>query len=242
MPLSLRAFILVVIATTVVARAQSATTQSTTRPVYECRHADSAITLDGDLSDPAWSKAAWTESFNDVPGSTPVPRTIATRCKMLYDDKFLYIAAELTDSDVRAAMTKRNSALFLENCFEVFIDPDRSGKNYWEIEINARNTIWDLQLSRPYSEGGKPVPDAHLERLSTAVKVQGTLNDASDKDRGWTCELAVPLSAHAGDVWRINFTRMHYVPGIKGPRMMSWSPLPKKDYHMPACFGEIHFK
>jgi len=237
-----RLTIIAVMMTSGCAVAQPATRQAATRPIYECHRAQTTIIVDGQITEPAWAKAPWTETFTDVPGSDRAPLPLSTRCKMLYDDKFLYIAAELSDCDVRAAMTERDSKLFLENCFEVFLDPDRSGRNYWEIEINARNTIWDLQLSRPYSEGGKPVPDAHLDGLKTAVHVAGTLNDSSDHDRGWSCEMAVPLPARAGDVWRINFTRMHYLPGSRQPRMMSWSPLPRKDYHLPNCFGEIHFK
>lgn len=31
-----------------------------------------------------------------------------------------------------------------DNDFEVFLDPDGDNHNYYEIEINAHNTVWDL--------------------------------------------------------------------------------------------------
>lgn len=39
-------------------------------------------------------------------------------------------------------------AVFNDNDFEVFIDPDGSTHYYKEFEINALNTTWDLELNK----------------------------------------------------------------------------------------------
>ncbi len=60
-------------------------------------------------------------------------------------------------------------------------------------------------------------------KLKSAVHIDGTLNDARDRDRGWTVELALPWSGmklltmadgrsappKQGDVWRMDFSRFN---------------------------------
>ena len=50
-------------------------------------------------------------------------------------------------------LTEHDSVIFQDNDFEVFIDPDGDNHNYYEIEINALNTEWDLRLPKPYRDG-----------------------------------------------------------------------------------------
>ena len=42
---------------------------------------------------------------------------------MLWDDQYLYIAAELQEPDEKATLTKHDSVIFHDNDFEVFIKP-----------------------------------------------------------------------------------------------------------------------
>jgi|GEM_PF-5265226 len=44
------------------------------------------------------------------------------------------------------------SYVFYDNDFEVFIDPDGDTHRYYELEINAFGTEWDLFLDRPYRD------------------------------------------------------------------------------------------
>src|SRR4029079_10082199 len=76
--------------------------------------------------------------------------------------------------------------------FEVFIDPNGDSQEYYEIEINALGTGWDLLLPRPYKDGGRAVHDWEIAGLRSAVHLDGTLNDPSDIDRRWTVQLAFP--------------------------------------------------
>src|SRR4051812_35513155 len=62
---------------------------------YVCYRAPSPITIDGKLSDEAWKATPWTDAFVDIEGDKkPRPR-YRTRVKMLWDDNYLYIAAEV---------------------------------------------------------------------------------------------------------------------------------------------------
>lgn len=152
------------------------------------------LTIDGRLDEVAWSKVAWSAEFVDIEGeSKPKPR-YATRMKMLWDETCLYIAAELQEPHVWGNLLVRDSVIFHDNDFEVFLDPEGDGLNYGELEINAENTVWDLRLPKPYRDGGQADDGWTLERLRTGVFVQGTLNRASDTDTAWSIEMAIPWS------------------------------------------------
>jgi hypothetical protein len=144
------------------------------------------------MDEPAWVNAPWTDDFVDIEGHfKPVPR-FRTRVKMLWDERFFYVAAELSEPHVWATLTKHDSVIFHENDFELFIDPDGDNHYYAEFEINALNTGWDLRLTKPYKDGGKADDGWDLVDIKTAVHVVGTLNDPRDRDEGWTLELAIP--------------------------------------------------
>ena len=104
---------------------------------YVCYKAQKPITLDGKLDDGSWKKAEWTESFVDIEGlNKPRPR-FRTRVKMLWDDRYFYIAADLEEPAVWATHTERDSVVYEDNDFEIFIDPDGDTHKYCELEISA---------------------------------------------------------------------------------------------------------
>ena len=219
---------------------------------YDCYRTNAPVRIDGKLDDRAWRAAAWTTDFVDIEGSVkPLPR-FRTRAKMLWDDDYLYVGAELEEPDVKATLTKHDSVIFHDNDFEVFLKPPGEAPGYFEFEINALNTGWDLYLNKPYREGGKADNSWDIPGLKTAVAIHGTLNDPSDKDRGWTVEMAFPWSAFAsrlpvskpsiGDQWRINFSRVEWKAGQPKEDNWVWSPQGLINMHVPEHWGYLHFR
>jgi hypothetical protein len=195
---------------------------------YECRLSKEAPVVDGDLSDEAWKSATWTSDFIDIRGKDqPAPR-FRTRARMLWTVEGLFICAEMAEPHVWGTLTEKNAIIFHDNDFEIFLDPDGDTLNYYEFEINALGTIWELTLDKPYSKGGTATHGTNLPGLKSAVKIQGTLNEPSDTDTGWTVEVFLPwkdlakyqgsLSSppKAGDTWRINFSRVEWKHIVKG--------------------------
>jgi hypothetical protein len=218
---------------------------------YECLRASGPIRVDGKLDDAAWKNAPWTSDFVDIEGSRkPLPK-FRTRVKMLWDEHYLYIAAELEEPDVKATLTERDSVIFKDNDFEVFLKPLPDTESYYEFEINALNTGWDLFLPKPYNKGGEADNSWDIEGLKTAIAVQGTLNKSKDKDRSWTVEIAYPLDAFkqrqtvplpkAGSTWRINFSRVEWTAGKTKEDNWVWSPQGVIDMHVPEQWGYLHF-
>ena len=88
-----------------------------------CYRTPAPLTIDGTLSEPAWAAVEWSAPFVDIDGVRPVRH--ATRVKLLWDDTALYIAARLDEPDLWATLTQRDSVIYHDNDFEVFIDPER---------------------------------------------------------------------------------------------------------------------
>jgi len=238
---------------------------------YVCCRTPRPPALNGKLDDPVWAEARWTEDFVDIQGERSPAPWFRTRVKMVWDDEFLYIGAELQEEHVWATLTKRDSVIFMDNDFEVFIDPDGDSHNYYELEINALGTVWDLFLIKPYRDdrlGQAAVTYWDIQGLRSAVHVWGTLNDPADIDTRWTVELAIPWAAlqecasgrrppRPGEQWRLNFSRVEYRIDIQGssykkqvdpttgkPREEEnwvWSPQGLINMHYPEMWGFVQF-
>lgn len=232
---------------------------------YICYRTDAPLKIDGKMNEEAWSKAEWTGYFVDIEGSIkPAPR-YKTRAKMLWDDKYLYIAAEIEEPNLSASIKQRDAVIFRDNDFEVFIDPDGDTHKYYELEINALATAWDLMLIKPYrDEGSAAVNSWDIRGLKVAVSLQGTLNNPKDTDKGWTCEIAIPWAVlresytnestpKPGEQWRINFSRVEWKYDVvngkyvkaKDPKTGQtypednwvWSPQGIINMHYPEMWG-----
>ena len=232
---------------------------------YVCYRTDRPIAIDGDIEGREWANAPWSADFTDISGDPDKAPRFRTRVKLLWDDEHLYIAAELEEPDLWGTLTERDSWLYNDHNFEVFIDPDGDTHGYYEIELNALGTVWDLLMLRPYrdsrEEGSPAVHGWDLHGMRTAVKTYGTLNDPTDRDGKWTVEMALPVAGlleagtrhgiKAGDRWRMNFARTEWtleaVKGVyrKAPGLPSanwtWSPQGARSLHLPDKWGDVLF-
>jgi hypothetical protein len=231
-----------------------------------CYRTSAPLTVDGKLDEPAWRAAPWSEPFIDIDGVAR-PR-FATRARMLWDDAFLYIAAELEEPDIWATLKARDSVIFQDNDFEVFIDPDGDTHGYYELEVNAFGTAWDLLLLQPYRDGGPAIHAWDIAGLQVGVDVAGTINRPGDRDERWTVELALPwnilneaapgrTAPRPGDQWRVNFSRVEWNTEVREGRYAKrldgktgkplpednwvWSPQGAINMHMPERWGLVQF-
>jgi hypothetical protein len=237
-------------------------------PHYICYRTPQALTVDGRLDEPAWKRATWTELFVDIEGSLkPTPR-FKTRAKMLWDDDCFYVGAELEEPDIWATLTERDSIIFYDNDFELFIDPTGSTHLYYELEINALGTEWDLLLVKPYRDGGPAVHAWDIRGLKTKVYCDGSINHPGDKDKGWSIEIAMPWKIlkecapdekppQTGDQWRVNFSRVEYRIEVKDGKSTKvddpatgkplrednwvWAPTGLINIHYPELWGYVQF-
>ncbi len=222
------------------------------------------ITIDGIQDEAPWQKAKWSQPFIDIEGEK-IPN-YETRMKMIWDANNLYIYAELKEPHVWGTLKQKDTVVFYNNDFEVFIDPDGDTHDYYELEINALNTIWDLYLSKPYRNKGHVLNNWDINGLHSAVHVNGTLNNPNDLDVGWSVEIAIPWSFTTGPIgttkvpknefWRINFSRVNWDFDLTDGRYSRkkdangnylpeynwvWSPQGVINMHEPEHWGYVHF-
>ncbi|XP_065836793.1 uncharacterized protein, partial [Oscarella lobularis] len=221
------------------------------------------IAVDGHLDETAWSGVPWTDRFIDIQGSEFTRPRFDTMAKMRWDDEYLYVGAYMQETDVFANQTEHNSVVFYDNDFEVFTNPNGSTHMYKELEINAINTTWDLELNKPYMNGGSPNSSWEMPTMKSATFVDGPINNPLIKNHFWTVEMALPLKDLAkdatninvppkeGDQWRINFSRVewhvknvgrHYekVPNVPEDNWV-WSSQYSINMHLPERWGFIQF-
>jgi hypothetical protein len=234
---------------------------------YTVPRTSSPPAIDGDLSDPAWQTAPWTEYFTDIEGDLRPKPLYHTRVKMLWDDQYLYIGAEMEEPNIWAYVKNHDEVVFHDNDFEVFINPDNNARHYFEIEVNAIQTIFDLFLPEPYRNGGGALVSWDAAGLKKAVRINGTLNDPGDTDRGWTVEYAIPIASismgngpetpRPGSLWRINFSRVEWDTDVRDGKYVKrtdpsthrplpehnwvWSPQGVINMHCPERWGYLLF-
>jgi len=244
----------------------SAQSELVIRPnTYTAYKTQELITIDGKAQEPIWGTVQWTSNFMDIEGvETP---KYQTNVKMLWDESYFYVLAKIEEPHVWADITQHDGIIFHNNNFEVFIDPDGDTHNYYELEINALNTVWDLFITKPYRELNSPVlNDWEILGLKSAVHVDGSLNDASDTDKGWVLELAIPWSvfksSYSEDIvprdtfWRVNFSRVNWnhelSEGVYSRKKNTqdlllseynwvWSPQGVVNMHEPEKWGYVYF-
>lgn len=232
---------------------------------YVAHKTSEAITIDGKADETAWKKAKWTNDFIDIEGDK-IPK-YQTKVKMLWDENYYYILAEMKEPHVWGDITERDAVIFYNNDFEVFIDTDGDTHNYYELEINALNTVWDLFLTKPYGMPGSKVLDNwDYSDLKSAISINGTLNNSSDIDKGWTLEIAIPFKdfrksrrknyVPKDKFYRVNFSRVNWDFDIKNGKYSRkkakngrflpeynwvWSPTGVINMHVPETWGYVYF-
>ncbi|MEO6844120.1 MAG: carbohydrate-binding family 9-like protein, partial [Ginsengibacter sp.] len=222
--------------------------------------------IDGKDDEKDWGKAPWTQVFTDIETGGQINSEHEAKCKMLWDDSSLYLFVKFKERDLWASIRNHDAPVFQDNAFEMFIAPGGETYNYFEFQINAYRTVWDLFMPKPYRNGGIGLTSWDIKGLQKAVHLDGTLNNPTDTDRSWSIELAVPFSSVSmngshnptiGTIWRMNFSRVQWdldtlngeyfrrkdkVTGKLFPEHYSvWSPQGIINLHYPERYGYVLF-
>ncbi|HEY1907109.1 MAG TPA: carbohydrate-binding family 9-like protein, partial [Myxococcaceae bacterium] len=125
-------------------------------------------------------------------------------------------------------------------------DADADGKTYNEIEVSPHNVVFDAYF--PARRQGMDL--SWDSGLQSAVKVNGTIDDPSDRDQGWTVEMRIPFARlssvphvppRPGDRWRFNLYRLD-LPDRKRAQGQAFSPLFVGDFHAVDRFAWLVFE
>lgn len=219
---------------------------------YTVQRADDEIVIDGIIDEAGWTSAPATENFVILGDNETIP-SVVTWSKMIWNDSYLYVAFYCQDITLWATLTERDAQLYREDVVEVFIDADGDGVKYLQIDVNPLNAIFDLWLTKPWDEGGSGHSEWDMNDMLAAVNLEGTIENNSDEDDRWTCEMAFPFSAmvfaaenmsyppEAGDEWKFNLYRFN-MESTDDPLGIAtgWSQT-SGGQHEPENFGTILF-
>lgn len=213
-----------------------------------------AITIDGLLDEPAWGAARQAGPFVDVTTGRPNRNLpVQGSARLLWDDAFLYVGFDVADRRITGGWPAGTTDphLWEKDTVEIMIDPDGDGdnKDYYEIQINPQNLVFDSQFDDYNApRGGPDGPFGHeawSAGLTSAVQIKGTIDNDADKDEGYTVEAKIPWASLSkakrvppapGDVWRMNFYAMQNNGGA------AWSPIfGEGNFHRSRRFGRVRF-
>jgi hypothetical protein len=218
-------------------------------PKYEVRRATSPIVIDGKLDDKAWAAAATAELT--FPWELQTGAKQKTVVRLLWDDDNLYVAYDCEDADITARFTERDDPTFLDDAVEIFINPRPAQQTtaYIGLEMNARGVLFDYVTVAITPTSRLFLKRFNLAGVKVATALNGTLNERTDKDRGWSLEVSIPWvnfegfsqRPAIGAVWSFNLNRWDGVAPDRRMSIWSDSVQERPNPHVPERFGEMRF-
>lgn len=184
------------------------------------------------------------------------PTKYETAFRALWNDGGLFLRFEATDPDPWHTMTERDDPLWDEEVVEIFIDPNCSGRNYYELEISPAGVVSDLRMVSPWPDKEGDIA-WDLEGLETRVHA---LMDDAGASTGWIASASLPWSGfrslpsaeevslppRPGDAWQANVFRIKRPGGPGDPEKdavyAAWSPPSDRSFHDPGAFRPLVFQ
>lgn len=171
-------------------------------------------TLDGDLSHPAWTRAAVANGFVQMTPTPGAPASEATEARVLYDDEALYVAIRALDSapdSIVGQLTRRGEASYSDLVW-VMIDSFHDRRTAFRFAVNPAGVKSDVY----YYDDVRQNPG--WESVWEVVTQVDSL--------GWTAVFRIPLSqlrfsGAAEQDWGINFGREI----ARRNETVTWAPL-----------------
>ncbi|MDJ0766023.1 MAG: carbohydrate-binding family 9-like protein [Myxococcota bacterium] len=198
-----------------------------------------SVKIDGKLQREAmWDRAIKIAEFKkNMDGS---PARSKTELRLMWDDRFLYLAMIAEDTDIVNKIKKKDVELWREDAFGMLLKPNETKTTYYDIQVSSKGIVYDARLPEY-----RAADEKWNSRIKSKVSIERSTGDNSGDGGKWILELAMPFSSieisppKPGDVWRANFFRTN-VEGQKTD-YYAWSPPMKGDFHAMNRLGKIIF-
>lgn len=191
---------------------------------------DSPPILNGTLDDKCWKNAipikkfVWRNEKN---------KKIPSEVKICFDDKYIYFGAKqfLDTSKLRQKQGTRDMNVWMDDCFEIFLNPENDEATWRQFIVNSLNVKQDLGVWF----------DQIKDRFSRNTEWAGKWRSATKINKDyWSVEVAIPYS----DLGENGLTKdlMGLQIAFENPsvnNIASWNPTPR--FPNPKYYGVIHF-
>ncbi len=224
-----------------------------TPPAFKVSQASQPIQVDGKL-DADWEKTE-VRTFDFYRRDESPSDRQKSKFRMLWDADNLYVFFECSDRFITARETERDGQPYFDDCAEIFLIPANAQLDmHYGFELNLYMASNDFIFLNNFHEGKHALIKSYDPEFDVAVTIEGTLNDNSDEDTGWTMELAIPLKLFngidsfspvaPGNRWAFQAIRQDRNDATGNRR--SWSTLFELDpdhpnVHEPEDFGFLEF-
>jgi len=143
-----------------------------------------APTIDGDLSDPVWAKAAVIDKFTQRSPNPYEPATERTAVRIIYDENNLYVSFYNYDSrpdQIVIRNMQRDGQVYTSDSVMLYLDPGQTRRNAYNFEIGASGGRTDqLELNNTQE----------LREWNTIWTARSRV-----VQDGWVAEFAIPFKS-----------------------------------------------
>ncbi|MHB0998937.1 MAG: sugar-binding protein [Armatimonadota bacterium] len=189
------------------------------RPEIDIPVLSKAPAIDGKIDTREWQGAALINDFTGINGDP-----MKTVCHVAQSGDSLYVAFECSATDVSGLIKKhmrRDDPSWLDDCVEVFLNPDGDGSSSLHFAVNALGTQFDAR-------DGDPSWDRYWTAKTSITT--GT----------WRAEIRIPFSSLGSkklpSTWTANFDRRTVKSDGLGQIISGWAPS-SSGFSVPSSFG-----
>lgn len=173
----------------------SCTPKKVNQEILKAHYAADPMVIDGKMDEAAWLSTD-SELLDYFFRINDENYRVKTSFRALWKEDTLYFHFVCQDKYITAKETKRDGMPFLDDCAEVFLIPaGNDRKMHFCFEVNILQAINDVLYFDDLLGKGPGVLKAYNPEVEIGVDIDGTVNDNTDIDKGWSMEFAIPGSA-----------------------------------------------
>jgi len=219
---------------------------------YDVVRASAAPSINGCWNEGDWNKANVADV--DVFLKESSDHRPEVKAKLLYDDKGIYGLFKVKDQYVRSVNIKFQGPVCKDSCVEFFFKP-HAGRGYFNLECNCGGIFLCY-----YIEDHTRTPNGFAKSVgltaddAVAIKifhsmpevVEPEIKEKTEWYNGFFFPFSLiekysgPLGEMKGKEWHANFYKCG--DATSHPHWASWNPVSALNFHLPDCFGALHFK
>ncbi len=201
----------------------------TSPPEYTTQRVEGAVpTIDGKLDDPAWDQVAWGTNFFQRQPDDAAPVSQETAFKILYDNRYLYVAWRAFDSDpdkIEERLGRRDD--FPGDWVEINFDSFNDKRTGFSFSASASGVRGDEFISNDGNDWDSSWNPYWFFKAQT-------------DDQGYTAEARIPFSQlrfgkAESQTWGLQVNRRLF----REQEMSSWAPVKQNQPGWVSRFGVL---
>jgi hypothetical protein len=209
--------------------AQETSKNKIPKRVYTTKKLKEVPVIDGYISEEAWNVVEWSSDFTEKDPDEGTPPAYQTQFKVMYDDKYLYVAIRAFDEEpdlIQQRLSRRDG--FAGDRVNVIIDSYHDKRTAFVFTTTAAGVKGEeiaTQNGDNWDESWNPI----------------WYTDAKVDDKGWTAEMKIPFSQlrfgkAKEQIWGFNVNRTIF---RKNERSL-WQRIPNDQAGFISEAGELH--